>query len=114
MSFDSLLVHTVTVQTVTYDENSPDERGMPARSVTSVDVAAMVQPKTEREIVNSRSAGAPIGDLTVFMRERTIKPSDVLIWEGKRLEILGIEDHAYGSVPHLELDVRRISDPVTI
>ena len=114
MSFDSLLTHIVTHQTVTYNEATPDDRGQPARSVTSEDVAAMVQPKTEREIVQSRSAGAPIGDLTVFMRERTITPKDVLVWEGTRLEILGIEHHAYGSVPHLEIDVRRISDPVTI
>lgn len=113
MSFDSLLTHSVSVERVVYDADDLDDYNQPTRSVTSTTVAAMVQPKREREMLDSRSAGTPIGDHRVFLHEMTITPKDAIVWDGKRYEILGIEHHAYGSVPHLELDVRLIGEPVT-
>lgn len=115
MSFDSLLQHTVTIERASYDNASLDEYRQPTPSTTTTDVAAMVQPRIRgaREVIDSRSAGVPIADHRVFLREVAITPKDAIIWDGKRFEILGIEHHAYGSVPHLELDVRLIGEPVT-
>lgn len=115
MSFDTLLQHTVTIERTTFDADALDEYRQPVSSTSTVDVAAMVQPRIRgaREVLDSRSAGVPIADHRVFLRETEVTPKDSILWEGKRFEILGIEHHAYGSVPHLELDVRLIGEPAT-
>lgn len=114
MTFDALLTHRVTITRVTYNEAAKDDRGQPARVETTVtDVPCLVQPRTERETPDSRSAGAPIGDHVVFMRQRDLDPQDVITWETARLEITGIRNYDFGSVPHLEVDCRRIAPPIT-
>lgn len=114
VSFDSLLIHTVTIERTSYG-TTLDDYGQPTATVTSTDVPAMVQPRQFRqtEVLDTRSAGVATGDYRVFLREVSITPKDAIIWLGQRFEIVGIEHHAYGSVPHLELDVRLVGEPVT-
>lgn len=108
MSFAGLLVHDLTIVHAAQD-GAEDEYNLPtAGTVTQTAVKGMVQPKTAREVADSRSAGAHIGEYSIFLEPMALDPADAILFGGFRYEITGVRDLAFGSVPHLEVDARRI------
>jgi hypothetical protein len=109
MSFAALLTHSLTVVRTPRDDGDPDDYGQPtAGTPTRTDVRGLVQPKPQREMDDSRSAGTQIGDHTIFMRPMDLRASDAIEHGGERYEVVGIRYFAFGTAPHLEVDARRI------
>lgn len=108
MSFTSLLVHDLTIVHAPGD-GAVDEYNLPtAGTLVQTAVKGMIQPKTAREVADSRSAGVHIGEYTIFLEPTEVQPRDAVMFDGFRYEITGIRDLQYGTVPHLEVDARRI------
>lgn len=116
VSFASLLTHTVTVVRTPRDMTDLDDWGQPtADAEVRTTLAAMVQPRNGREVDDSRSAGAPIGDHVVFLEPTAdIATEDAIEYEGYRYEVTAIRPFHFGSAPHLEVDARRIGAIATV
>lgn len=109
MSFGSRLVHTVTHVRTPLDEGDLDDYGQPtAGAPVETEIRGLVQPRSVREIVDSRSAGAEIGDHVIFLQPMSLQPTDAFVYDGDRYEIKGIREFSFGRSPHLEVDVRRV------
>ncbi len=115
MSFAARLVHAVTIVRSTYDDTDPDdEYGQPSATVTEIATRALIQPKSAREQVDTRSAGAQIADHTIFLLPQLLYPSDQFVDSGgQSYKITGIRSFEYGRTPHIEVDalaVQRATD----
>ncbi len=113
MSFASLLTHDLTIIHTTYNEASPDAYGQPAMTTSTRSVRGLVQPRSSREIADTRSAGTEAADYRIFMEVQDIDPADAVTFDGDLYQITGIARRFYGTVPHLTLDARRIGHTET-
>ena len=108
MSFAALLSHELTVVRTPYS-GTDDEYGQPSTGTpVETSVRGLVQPKTGREMEDSRSAGVQIADHTIFLEPMDLAASDAIVHGGERYQVVHIRYHAYGTAPHLEVDARRI------
>lgn len=103
-------VHTLTLVRTPRDVGSLDDYGQPTAGTPSeTSVRGLLQPRTAREVAESRSAGAEIGTHVIFLPLGTdIVPSDAVIFSAQRYEVTGIREHAYGGLAHLEVDARAV------
>lgn len=113
MSFAGLLVHPLAIVTpVAAAPASDDEYGQPVAGTPEVvTVSGMVQPKTAREIAQANQAGAEHSDHTIFLLPRQLSGAAYIRDEpdaGRRFDIVGIRSFEFGSVPHLEVDVKLV------
>lgn len=113
MSFAGLLVHPLAIVTpAAATPTSDDEYGQPVAGTPDVDlVNGMVQPKTAREIAQVNQAGAEFSDHTIFLLPRHIANAAYIRDQpdaGRRFDIIGIRSFEFGSVPHLEVDVKLV------
>lgn len=113
MSFAARLIHRVTIVERTFDEGNRDEYGQPAATETTTDdVHVLVQPRKQREMDDSRSAGTEIGDHVMFVAPRNLAGSGYVVFRGERYDIRGVRNFAFGRSPHLEVDLMRVG-PLT-
>lgn len=122
MSFASLLDHRVYISR-DVSTGADDEWGQPTTVVeVSGPFAASIQPKRVREVALVSSAGANIGEYTIFMQPRRVSAADAIIHDesacGKpgasdypdlRFEVTGVRNAA-GRGHHLEVDARLIGE----
>ena len=113
MSFAGLLVHPLAIVTPAIpDPDDVDDYGQPVAGTDTVElVSGMVQPKTAREIALASQGGAEYSDHTIFLLPRRLNASAYLRDQpdaGRRFDIVGIRSFEFGSVPHLEVDVRLV------
>ena len=113
MSFAGLLVHPLAIVTPAVpDTDNVDGYGHPvAGTPTVVLVNGMVQPKTARELALASQGGAEVGDHTIYLLPRRISSAAYIRDQpdaGRRFDIIGIRSFEFGSVPHLEVDVRLV------
>lgn len=128
MSFTGRLVHQLAI--VAPDTGDPedvddlDEYGHvvvdASPSVTLV--RGLVQPRTAKEVESAEQGGAEISTHVIFLLPRAI-PGGAWIADadtvgvlagGRRFDITGVRDFAFGRTPHLEVDVKlvgRTEDP---
>jgi hypothetical protein len=114
VSFSARLVHTLTHIRVPYS-GSDDTYGQPAAATAvEAEVRGLVQPRSIREMEDSRSAGVDIGDHVIFLPLMDVRGADAFERAGDRFEVVGVRRFDFGRTPHLEVDARRIdADPVT-
>lgn len=117
MSFASLLTHPLAIVTPTRpDPGDVDERGHAELGPDAVVlVNGLVQPKTysgsATEAEASHQAGVELSTHTVFLLPRSIGAG---AWirdhpdRGRRFDITGIRSYEFGTVPHLEVDVKLV------
>lgn len=109
MSFATRLIHDLTVVRTPRDESDLDDYGQPvAEAPVETEVQGLVQPRSAREIIDSRNAGAEIGDHVIFLAPMDLHASDHILYAGDRYEIVGIRRFSFGRTPHLEVDAKRI------
>jgi len=117
LSFASLLVHPLAlISPTTPDPDDVDERGHPLPGTPTVTLLnGMVQPKTAQqsafEAQATGQAGAEISTHVIFLLPRQIPPGSWLRDEpdaGRRFDITGVRSFGFGSVPHLEVDVKLV------
>lgn len=106
MSFAARLVHTVTIVRSTFDDTDPDdEYGQPSVTTQELATRALIQPKTAREMADTRSAGSAVADHTIFMLPRLLYGSDEIVDSGgQSYKVVGIRSFEFGRTPHLEID----------
>lgn len=116
------LIHSLTIERPTFDEDNPDERGQPAATYTVLaEIRGLVQPKTARELALISDAGLALADVTIHILPRDLEASDRIIRDaaysagslvaGTVYEIAGIRRFDYGRLRHLEIDARTIESP---
>lgn len=104
------LVHDLTIQRVTYDEGTDDTYGQPTAHTTTTAVKGLVQPKSAREMEDSRSAGAQVSDHVIFLSlDADLDGSDEIRHGQLRYQPTGIRRFDFGSLQHLEVDARRVA-----
>jgi hypothetical protein len=109
VSFAARLIHELT-HVATPEGPTRDDYGQPdAGTPVTTAVKGLVQPKSAREIADSRSSGAALGDHVVFLEPMTLSEADHFLYGTDRLEIVGIRRYEFGRTPHLEVDARRIT-----
>jgi hypothetical protein len=117
------LIHTLTVERpfgADADANLAtdlDEWGQPVREfVEYATVRGLIQPKTARELALASQAGTEVADHTIYMLRTDLTTADRLRdattgGPGGLYEIVGIRDHAFGTLAHLAVDARRFEAP---
>lgn len=116
MSFDSLLIHRVTIKRMATD-GTLDDHGQPvtAEATVASDVPALVQPRTVDQLALASQAGVQIGKYVGFLRplaglamdcwlEPTTAPAAIA---GRRFDIVAMPDAA-GRGHHLELGLEAV------
>lgn len=112
MSYAARLIHTLT-HVSTPLSGSDDAYGQPAPGApVTASVRGLVQPKSAREVADSRSAGVAVADHVIFLEPMTVSAADHFLYGDDRLEIVGIRSYAFGRTPHLEVDARRVTPGV--
>lgn len=119
MSFAARLVHTVSYVHVTHseDETGDDVYGQPEATTATATVSANVQPRSGREMADSRSAGTDVGDHVIFLPiglEPAPGPADYFVWEGARYDVVHIRPFRFGRSPHYEIDARLVTPAATV
>lgn len=110
MSFTSRLIHDLVIEQASFDEGAPDDRGQPALAVSEVDVIGLVQPRSTRELPDSRAAGAELSTHVVFMPiDIDLGPADVIRHDARRYTVQGIRRFEFGRSPHLEVDANLVT-----
>lgn len=110
MSFAARLVHELTHVAVPLDPDVLDDRGQPtAGTPVTTSIRGLVQPRTAREMADSRSAGSEIADHVIFLAPMTLSAQDHFLYGTDRLDIVGIRRFEYGRTPHLEVDAQRVT-----
>lgn len=108
MSFGSRLIHTLT-HVATPPSGIDDDYGQPIPGTpVETELRGLVQPRSVREMADTRSAGADIGDHVIFLFPMTLSPADHFLYAGARFDITGIRSYEFGRTPHLEVDAQRI------
>lgn len=110
MSFDSQLLHTLTIERAT--DGAVDEYNQPSRAwATLSEVPGLVQPKSAREIAQLNQAGAVVSTYSIYLRPTAIQPSDRVRVTDDGVagvyEIDGVLNQA-GRLHHLKADARLV------
>lgn len=114
MSFANRLIHDLTLVATPYS-GSDDAYGQPGTgTAVQTAVKGLVQPKSPREVADSRSAGVAVASHTIFLEPMALSEADHFLYGTNRLEIVGIRNYAFGRTPHLEVDARRIGDEADV
>lgn len=121
MSFTGRLIHRLAIVVDgagdPEDPNDLDAYGhAEANPPVETLVWGLVQPRTVEELRTVSQAGPEIGDHVVFLEPRNLPASAYLVDAdedgalptGRRFDIVGVRDFAFGRTPHLEVDVRLI------
>lgn len=109
MSYAQRLIHELTHVRTARDETALDEYGQPTAGVsTSTAVRGLVQPRSVREIVDSRNAGAEIGDHVIFLPLMDVHSGDHFEWQGDSYQVKGVRRFEFGRSPHLEVDTVKV------
>lgn len=109
MSFAARLIHELT-HVATPPTAVDDDYGQPTPGTpVSTAIRGLVQPKSAREMADTRSAGAVIADHVVFLAPMALTEADYFVHGADRLDIVGIRRYEFGGTPHLEVDARRIA-----
>lgn len=109
MSFAARLIHDLTHVRTPRNEGDLDDYGQPEGG-TPVETAVrgLVQPRSVREIVDSRNAGAEIGDHVIFLSLMDVHSGDYFEWNDDRYQVKGVRRFEFGRSPHLEVDTVKI------
>jgi hypothetical protein len=111
MPLTDRMIHSLAIVTPT-DAGTLDERGQPVEGEPRVEVAqGFVWPKTARELAQANQAGAQIADHSVVFPYRAVDPAAYIRPEpddGVRYEVVGVEQHNYGSTPLVLVHARRV------
>lgn len=129
MSFAARLIHRLAVVAPVTgdpeDEADLDDYGhAEALPASVVLVRGLVQPRTSQEVETVSQGGPEIGDHVIYLTPRQIPPGawirdadeSGIIPTGRRFDVIGVRDFAFGRSPHLEVDVRLVGsseDPAT-
>lgn len=110
MSFDSQLLHTLVIERAT--DGPVDDYNQPSRVwATLSEVAALIQPKTARELAQLNQAGAVVSTFSIYLRPTEIQPSDRVRSSDDGVagsyEIDGVLNQA-GRDHHLKLDAHMV------
>lgn len=110
MSFDSLLIDTVTVHNPTVpDPDIVNDYGDPVEGETTVETAARVDPAGGTEDLGNREAR--VTRFRVFMPEGTaVTGISTLTWQGRTLRVTA-EPETYQDAAgdhHMELDAEEV------
>lgn len=109
MSFASRLIHELVHVRTPHDEGDLDEYGQPTGGTpVSTEVRGLVQPRSVREIVDSRNAGTEIGDHVIFLALMDVHSGDYFEWQDDRYQVKGVRRFESGRSPHLEVDTVKI------
>lgn len=109
MSYAQRLIHELT-HVATPEGPTEDEYGQPTPGTpVTATVKGLVQPKSTREIADTRSAGVAVADHTIYLQPMTLSAADHFLYGTDRLEIVGIRSYDFGRAPHIEVDARRIT-----
>ncbi|HEX5013009.1 MAG TPA: hypothetical protein VFV72_02535 [Candidatus Limnocylindrales bacterium] len=129
MSISRYLNHRVAIvasRSVLDDQDEPtvDEYGQPVRADVTVasNVAAGIQPKSERELAAISQAGVAESTHTIYMLPRLVSTADTIVHDpddcplsvdlpAARYLVTGVPDAA-GAGHHLEIDARLLGAPV--
>lgn len=107
MSFDSRLIHSLAIERAT--PGAVDEYNQPTSTYATVaTVAALVQPKSGREVAQLNEAGPTKGLYRVFMRPTDVTEGDHLVTATGEVYEIGFVADAAGLGHHLELDCDRV------
>ena len=78
----------------------------------------LVQPRASgaREVPDTRSAGSEVADHVVFLPIATdLEGADAILHGTRRFNVTGIRRYDYGTLQHLEVDVRLVTpQPVAV
>lgn len=108
MSFGNRLVHEL-VHVTTPSLGTDDEYGQPEPGVpVETTLRGLVQPRTAREMADTRSAGSEIADHVIFLLPMVLSPADHFRYDGDRYDVVGIRTYEFGRTPHFEVDARRV------
>lgn len=114
MSFDSMLLHTLTIKrnAVTLDVNGDPVLGDYSQPVsapaTFATVKGLIQPRSAREIALASQAGAAIGTHAAYLRPLAgLTTADWIEMGGERYDLVSISD-AGGVNHHYELGLVRV------
>jgi hypothetical protein len=116
MPFADRLIHPLNIVRQPWDDANRDEHGQPTPGVPSVTaVSGLVQPKSAKEVANITQAGAAVSDHVIFLPVVDLIAADAIEHDpddGRRYEIVGVREFAFGSSPHLEVDARMVRGAV--
>ena len=108
MSFGNRLVHEL-VHVSTPPTGDDDEYGQPVPGTpVETTIRGLVQPRTVREMADSRSVGAEIADHVIYLLPMSLSAADHFLYDGDRYDITGIRSYEFGRTPHFEVDARRV------
>lgn len=112
MSFDGLLLHTLTVRRMA-DTGAKDDYGQPVSLPTTVAaVPGLIQPRSAREVALTSQAGPAIGSHVGYLRPLAGLGTDCWIeddrYPGVRFDVLSMPDAA-GQGHHLELALQAVT-----
>lgn len=120
MPFADRLIHALNVVRTEWDDD-PDARddfGQPtAQEPTLTAVRGLVQPRSAKEVALMHQAGAVVSDHVIFLPVMDLIGADAIEHDpddGRRYEITGVREFAYGRSPHLEVDARMIRGEVRL
>lgn len=108
MSFGNRLVHEL-VHVATPLSGTDDEYGQPVPGTpVQTTIRGLVQPRTVREMADSRSIGSEIADHVIFLLPMRLSSADHFVYDGDRYDIAGIRSYEFGRTPHFEVDAVRV------
>jgi hypothetical protein len=113
VSYASLLTHSLAlIAPTTPDPDDVDEYGhpLPGTPETTL-IRGLVQPRKATEALDVSQAGAELSTHVIFLLPQVIPPGAYIRDEpdaGRRFDITGVRSHEYGTVPHLEVDVKLV------
>lgn len=122
MSLARRLVHRLALVSPAGDGDPEDVDDLDAYGDVSTGtpttelLRGLVQPRTTEEVATMSQAGPEIGDHVIFLLRRHLRPGAVLVDAdedgvlpgGRRFEVVGVRDFAFGRSPHLEVDARLV------
>lgn len=122
MSLASRLVHRLALVSPGTDGDPEDVDDLDAYGDVDVGtpttevIRGLVQPRTTKEVESFSNAGPEVGDHVIFMLRRRLAAGAHLIDAdddgplagGRRFEVVGVRDFAYGRSPHLEVDAKLV------
>lgn len=119
MSFASRLVHWVSiVESSKGDAEDTDDLDEYGHAEDGPDVVttirALIQPRRAEEVAAISQAGVEVSDYIVYMESRALAGNAYLVDAtaagpvsgGRRFDVVGVRDFAFGRSPHLEVDVK--------
>lgn len=124
MSFARRLVHSLALVSPADGGGDPEDVAdldaygdVVGGTTTTVALRGLVQPRTTEEVATMSQAGPEVGDHVIFLLRRDLAAGAHLvdadangspIAGGRRFEVVGVRDFAFGRSPHLEVDARLV------